>query len=81
MDDLDKLSTAGNVGLLRSMSARTMDSIPGIDSPHNSEISGSRNMLSPVPGNKSFYFRCFYVYFYGILYEEILHSTFYHHLK
>ncbi len=49
-DDLDRLSTAGNVGLLRSMSARTVDSLPGVDSSHNSSCSGSRYFLSPVPG-------------------------------
>ena len=49
-DDLERLSTLGNVGLLRSMSARTVDSLPGVDSSHNSSGSGSRYFLSPCPG-------------------------------
>ena len=49
-DDLERLSTLGNVGLLRSMSARTVDSLPGVESSHNSSGSGSRYFLSPCPG-------------------------------
>ena len=49
-DDLERLSTLGNVGLLRSMSARTVDSLPGVESSHNSSGSGSRYFLSPSPG-------------------------------
>ena len=49
-DDLERLSTLGNVGLFRSMSARTVDSLPGVESSHNSSGSGSRYFLSPSPG-------------------------------
>ena len=46
---IDNMSTTCNIGLLRSMSARTIDSLPAIESSASGE-SGSAKMLLQLPG-------------------------------